>query len=44
MKKLLIYLALAFSLVTLAACGKDEAAKPTRAQTIISLRFKVRLL
>ena len=29
MKKLLIYLALAFSLVTLAACGKNEAAKPT---------------
>lgn len=29
MKKLLIYLALAFSLATLAACGKNEAAKPT---------------
>ena len=29
MKKLLIYLALAFSLVTLAACGKNEAAKLT---------------
>ena len=29
MKKLLIYLALAFSLVTLAACGKNEATKPT---------------
>ena len=29
MKKLLICLALAFSLVTLGACGKNESAKPT---------------
>ena len=29
MKKLLICLALAFSLVSLGACGKNEAAKPT---------------
>ena len=42
MKKLLTYLFLALSLVTLAACGKNEAAKLLAAQTIISLRFKVR--
>ena len=38
MKKLLICLALAFSLVTLGACGKLVA------QTITSLRVKARLL
>ena len=41
MKKLLTYLFLALSLVTLAACGKNEAAKLT-SSTIISLSFKVR--
>ena len=44
MKKLLICLALAFSLVTLGACGKNESAKPTSSTTIISLRVKARLL
>lgn len=44
MKKLLICLALAFSLVTLGACGKNESANLLVAQTIISLRVKARLL
>ena len=42
MKKLLTYLFLALSLVTLAACGKMRQLNLLVAQTIISLRFKVR--
>ena len=42
MKKLLTYIFLALSLVTLAACGKNEALNLLAAQIIISLRFKVK--